>query len=160
MFCLFALGPAAPWDGRLCANAQGASFGMVDVKRICLSHEITQFTKPERSRVEVGGDVGKLLSHRAERYPAILTLHLFYYFLEDRRCSGKRLEGLGGRGRILNCYCWTSKKRTYRISEAIVRESHTITAGHGPRAKRPGTEQGFENRTAGGTAVMRRVEGI
>src|SRR5271156_2577795 len=83
---------------------------MVDVKRICLSHEITQFTKPERSRVEVGGDIGKLLSHRAERYPAILTLHLFYYFLEDRRCSGKRLEGLGGRGRILNCYCWTSKQ--------------------------------------------------
>src|SRR5271170_7872895 len=90
---------------------------MVDVKRICLSHEITQFTKPERSRVEVGGDIGKLLSHRAERYPAILTLHLFYYFLEDRRCSGKRLEGLGGRGRILNCYCWTSKQ-ILRVHEA------------------------------------------
>ena len=107
---LFALGPAAPWDGRLCTNAQGASFRMVDVKGICLSHEITQLTKPERSGIEVGGDIGKLLSHRAERYPTILALYLFYYFIEDRRCVGKRLEGLGGQGRILNCYRWTSKQ--------------------------------------------------
>lgn len=90
---LFALGPAAPWDGRLCTNAQGASFRVVDVKGICLSHEITQLTKPERSGIEVGGDIGKLLSHRAERYPTILALYLFYYFIEDRRCVGKRLEG-------------------------------------------------------------------
>src|SRR5712671_6774200 len=114
---LFALGPAAPWDGRLCTNAQGASFRMVDVKGICLSHEITQLTKPERSGIEVGGDIGKLLPDRAERYPTILTLYLFYYFIEDRRCVGKRLEGLGGQGRILNCYCWTSKQ-ILRVHEA------------------------------------------
>lgn len=114
---LFALGPAAPWDGRLCTNAQGAFFRVVDVKGICLSHEITQLTKPERSGIEVGGDIGKLLSHRAERYPTILALYLFYYFIEDRRCVGKRLEGLGGQGRILNCYCWTSKQ-ILRVHEA------------------------------------------
>src|ERR1700738_2763559 len=118
---LFALGPAAPWDGRLCTNAQGASFRMVDVKGICLSHEITQLTKPERSRIEVGGDIGKLLSHRAERYPTILTLYLFYYFIEDRRCVGKRLEGLGGQGRILNCYWWTSKQilRVHEVAAGL-----------------------------------------
>ena len=119
---LFALGPAAPWDGRLCTNAQGASFRVVDVKGICLSHEITQLTKPERSGIEVGGDIGKLLSHRAERYPTILALYLFYYFIEDRRCVGKRLEGLGGQGHILNCYCWTSKQ-ILRVHEAAAGSS-------------------------------------
>ena len=48
------------------------------------------------------------------------------------------------------------EKQTYRISETIVPESHTITAGNDRTEKRPGAEQGFEHRTAAGTAVIRQ----
>ena len=36
---------------------------MFDFERICLSHQIAQLAKAEGSRIEVGSQVGKLLSY-------------------------------------------------------------------------------------------------
>src|SRR3954465_639143 len=114
---LFAVGPAMVWGGRLCTNAKGSSFRIVDLKRIGVSHEITQLAKSERSWVKVGRNISELFSDCAKRYPAILTLDLFDNFIQDRRRIGKRPKWFGGAGRVRR-RCRGSAKKILRVHEA------------------------------------------
>src|SRR3954447_1379318 len=84
-------------------NSRGsASFRLLDLESICLSHEVAQLAGAIGPRIEIGGQVGKPFSDLPETNPSVFAFHLGDDLLDHRDGCVRGLKQRRLRGGILS----------------------------------------------------------